>query len=247
MEKIKAAELTTSQAMSAIPIYINVFNRLTTTKSLVEHCLMMRNAVPIIVDNNSTWGPLIDWYSQVQGDIEIVRLGRNEGHHAPWMVIEQQSSFFRKWGQDKYVVTDCDLDIGDVPCDVLEHLEIPLSWLSISVVKSGLTLKIDDLPEWQNGVVSWESQFWRRKFSQDDRFYEAPIDTTFAMYSCETPFLVAKTTSQICSRSTPPYTARHMPWYLDGENLDEENANYFRTSNPSNSWRPVPSRKCLSH
>jgi len=39
-------------------------------------------------------------------------------------------------------------------------------------------------------------------------------------------------------RSAMPYTARHVPWYLDCENLDKENQQYFETANSSNSWKP---------
>lgn len=229
-----------------IPIYINVFNRLTTTKRLAAQCSAIPGSHVIIVDNNSNWDPLIAWYEK-ECQFSIIRLGENRGHHAPWSVIDPDDEFIERWGQDKYIVTDCDIDIGDVPSDIFEMLAIPFSWPAANVIKSGLSLRIDDLPEWQEVIMSWELQFWKKKFRNDDRFYAAPIDTTFAMYSCKTPFHIAKTTSVVCARAATPYTARHIPWYLDSQNLDEENANYFKTSGPSNSWKPLKNSKSLGH
>jgi hypothetical protein len=51
-----------------------------------------------IVDNASTYKPLLDWYSQ-QKDVKIIKLGINNGHTSPWKNGIINSS-------DYYVVTD---------------------------------------------------------------------------------------------------------------------------------------------
>lgn len=215
-----------------IPVFINTFNRLNTTRKLVDQVAALTNAKPIVIDNASTWGPLLEWYESCP--CEVIRLRENLGHHAPWMsgVISQDDSDF-------YAVTDCDLDLDGIPCDAISRLIEPLVWYKSVIIKSGFGLRIDDLPEWQNSVRRWESQWWRRPLSKDERFYRAAIDTTFALYRRDTPHdLATKVVGVPCVRSGYPYVARHVPWYLDGENLDEENANYFATANSSNSWRP---------
>ena len=220
-----------------IPVFINVFNRLSTTVALAEQVSKLAHAVPILIDNNSDYEPLVDWYSRCE--YEVVLLGENIGHHAPWRrVIPHDSSEFEgRYGTTRYVVTDCDLDISECPEDTLEVIEEPFFWRE-GIVKSGLSLRIDDLPEWQKNVIEWESRWWKKP-TADGRFFIAPIDTTFAMYDCRTS--VKKATSVVgvpAVRSAPPYVARHIPWYLNGENLDEENRNYFRTAGRSNSWKP---------
>jgi len=216
-----------------IPVYINVFNRLTTTQRLVYQVSNLRRAMPILIDNNSDYPPLLDWYQECP--YEVVRLRENLGHHAPWLSGTVQLDNARL-----YVVTDCDLDIEGVPEDVLEVLERPFLWKNTGVVKSGLGLRIDDLPEWQTEVREWESRFWRKRVAGDPLFYDAMIDTTFALYQQSTPPAVAMRVRPGNSvRTGEPYVARHMPWYLDAENLDEENAHYFETAGRSNSWKPA--------
>lgn len=219
-----------------IPVFVIVRNRLTTTQRLAHQSAALPDAVPILIDNDSTWQPLLDWYATC--DFEVVRLADNVGHHAPWLrVIPQASEFEKRWGVTKYIVTDCDLDIGECPSDLLSVLAEPFEWPG--TIKAGLGLRIDDLPPWQEAVAKWESRWWKRPVDSMKRFYHALIDTTFAMYDVRTPHATVMRVVGVKSfRTGPPYLARHVPWYLDSENLDEENRHYFATANGSNSWKP---------
>ena len=213
------------------PVFVNVFNRLTTTRTLCDQIAKLEGAEVIIIDNDSTWEPLLDWYNDCP--FEVIRLHENLGHHAPWIcgAVEQGSSPF-------YCVTDCDLDLTGIPFDALEVLQRPFSMPRINVIKCGLSLRIDDLPPWQESVRTWEQRWWRRPVCGGS-YYAAAVDTTFASYRRGTDFSTATSVANVASiRAAMPYTARHVPWYLDGENLDEENANYFATANASNSWKP---------
>lgn len=106
-------------------------------------------------------------------------------------------------------------------------------------MKSGVSLRIDDLPSWQNEVVDWERQFWTKRMP-DRRYWDAMIDTTFAMYQSSVPEAKCRQVRPGNSvRADIPYTARHVPWYLDAEDLDEENRHYFATATRSNSWKPA--------
>ncbi len=213
-----------------IPVYVNVFNRLALTRKLCEQIAALDNAVPIIIDNASTWEPLLDWYQHCP--FEVIRLTENYGHHAPWRV-----GATARPNDGFYCVTDCDLDLGSVPADLMDVLRTPLRSWHNPPVKSGVALRIDDLPAWQTQVIEWESRFWKHRV--DGFRYWAPIDTTLAMYRANTPVRIATRVAGIRAvRTAGAYTARHVPWYLDPTNLDEENANYFATANESNSWRP---------
>jgi hypothetical protein len=218
-----------------IPVIVNVFNRLTTTRKLCAQLAAMPDVEVIIVDNASTWEPLLEWYKE--GCYEVVRLTQNIGHHAPW--LSGTVSRFSHWRH--YCVTDCDLDLEGVPLDLMDVLRAPLVSCMrglCGVQKSGVSLRIDDLPEWQSDVVNWERRFWSRPVG--GRYYQAPIDTTLCMYASVLPHRRAMSVGGIKTvRSAQPYTARHVPWYLDCENLDEENANYFRTASQANSWKPA--------
>ncbi len=215
----------------SVPVFVNVFNRITTTRKLCEQIAAIDNAVPIIVDNNSTWEPLLEWYRTCP--FQVIRLTENLGHHAPWKagIVGQQR-------HGLYCVTDCDLDLDGIPANLMEVLQAPFYWRRMpTVVKSGVALRIDDLPAWQTQVKEWESRFWKHRVGGD--YYSAPIDTTLAMYRAQTPHRIATKVAGVRAvRVGGQYTARHVPWYLDTTNLDEENANYFATANESNSWRP---------
>ncbi len=213
------------------PVFVNVFNRLTTTRTLCEQIAKLDGAEVVIIDNDSTWEPLLEWYEDCP--FEVVRLRENLGHHAPWNcgAVNQDPAPF-------YCVTDCDLDIAGVPADALEVLQRPFSMPGMDVVKCGLSLRIDDLPAWQQSVKTWEQRWWRRPVA-GGAYYAAAVDTTFAMYQRGTDQDIATSVAGVTAlRAAMPYTARHVPWYLDGENLDAENANYFATANASNSWKP---------
>ena len=225
-----------------IPVYVNVFNRLTTTQRLCEQISSLHNCRPVIIDNASTWGPLLDWYSNCP--YEVVRLEHNMGHHAPWrsgIVLQANSEF--------YIVTDCDIDIDGVPKDVASVLQVPFQWSKPEwplhhqsdnyIIKSGLSLRIDDVPERHAQVLRWERQYWNHPVEEDVRFFWAFIDTTFAMYHCSTWHKRAMKTRIPCVRLGGEYQARHIPWYSDCENLDAENANYYQTASVSNSWKPM--------
>lgn len=224
-----------------IPVYLNVFNRLTTTRRLCEQVASLDNCTPIVVDNASTWGPLLDWYANCP--YEVIRLEHNIGHHAPWRsgAVQQTDSAF-------YIVTDCDIDIDGVPKDVASVLQIPFQWNEPEwspfqsdhyIIKSGLSLRIDDVPKTQANVLQWEGRFWDHPVKVDTRFFWAPIDTTFAMYHRSTWHKRAMKIRVPCVRLGGEYQARHMPWYDECENLDDENANYYRTASRSNSWKPL--------
>jgi hypothetical protein len=224
--------MASSKRAVMIPVYINTFNRLTTTRNLVEQVKRLGNAQPVVIDNDSDYEPLLDWYESKPCD--IVRLKENLGHHAPWTsgIIEGDNA-------DLYVVTDCDIDIEGVPFDMLSVLESAFRWPLQTPIKSGLALRINDLPTWQTKVIEWESRWWRHRVHKMLDWYRAPIDTTFALYQRGTTMRQVRDVASTPSvRLGGEYQARHMPWYLDGENLDEENANYFATANASNSWKP---------
>ena len=70
----------------------------------------------IIVDNNSTYEPLLEWYAT--NPCEVIRLNENMNQSAPWLI---GIPFDRKY--EYYVVTDPDLDLSNVPKDCLNVLK----------------------------------------------------------------------------------------------------------------------------
>ena len=231
-----------------IPVYVNVFNRLTTTRRLCEQVSRLENCYPVIIDNASTWEPLLEWYSNCP--YEVIRLDQNIGHRAPWLSGSVRPAADLFWSQidsEFYIITDCDIDIEGVPLDVASVLQIPFQWSrpewsayqsDYFVVKSGLALRIDDIPEKQGNVLRWESQFWTRPVEEDARFFWARIDTTFVMIHKSTWHKRAMHSHVVAVRIAGEYQARHMPWYYNANNVDAETLNYYQTAGRSSTWRP---------
>ena len=96
-------------------------------------------------------------------------------------------------------------------------------------VKAGFGLRIDDLPSHYalaEGVRRYESRWWFRRLSKN--LYDAPIDTTFALYRPDSEFSYGP-----AIRSGAPYLARHYPWYSDTGHLTDEEQYYRDHSDPA--------------
>jgi hypothetical protein len=213
-----------------VPIYINNFNWLTSTRELASYFDDVPGVEVVIVDNASTYPPLLDWYSSCL--YKVIRLQANSGEHAPWNcgAVLPPAAHRAFWGSDFYVVTDSDLSLCSCPKDLI-HVLVAGSRAYPNLNKVGLSLETGDLPDESPTAVQvrqWESQFWRER--QDGLFFKAAVDTTFALYSIDVPFATARRSDENSIRSDRPYTARHLPWYIIAEKLTPEEEYYLETA-----------------
>lgn len=211
-----------------IPVYINNFNRMTTTRGIVEYLKKVDGAFPVIVDNGSSYPPLLEWYKTKP--CETVLLNENVGKFAPWTrgCVQWAAAHRARFESEFYVVTDSDLDLSGVPFDVLDVLIE--GWARFpSSRKIGLSLEINDLPSDSpilDSVSQWESKFWQERSGM---FWRADIDTTFAMYRADMNHAnVMETTN--AWRTDRPYTARHTPWYITDDTITEEERYYIEAN-----------------
>jgi hypothetical protein len=211
-----------------IPIIINNRNRLTYLHQLIENLESRGYSNIYIIDNNSSYPPLLEYYKQCQ--YKVYRLDRNVGYLALW-----KTDIYKTFIKDFYVYTDSDVvPIEECPDDFMKLFLTTLKKYKFAE-KVGFSLKIDDLPDCfsrKNEVLEWEKQFYEKKI--DDLLYLAPIDTTFALYR---PFVKkeVKHSHQIF-RTAYPYSARHLPWYLDSNDLPYEERYYNENSSTSTHW-----------
>jgi len=213
--------------INEIPIFIINFNRLSYVKLLVAN-LEQRGYLNIhIIDNNSTYPPLLKYYDDCRYD--VIRLKENKGHMVFW-----KDEYFSKYRESFYVVTDPDvLPIEECPNDfVLNFFEClrKYPW----VRKVGFSLKIDDLP--QDSILSedaynWEKQFYKTKLKKENIYY-AGIDTTFALYMPDN-YIVGENFGR-AFRTGMPYVARHLPWYKKASEVTEEDIYY--STHKTNGW-----------
>jgi hypothetical protein len=172
----------------------------------------------ILIDNGSSYEPLLDWYSTLTHT--VLRMP-NLGHTAPW-----NSEINQKIKTDYYVVSDPDLNIDSVPLDCLEHL---IYCLDKDLGKVGLGLEVNDIPKnslFYNLVQNAEKKFWEMPLI-NDLYRSVTVDTTFAMYNKN----ILNVYNAMCGvRTDRPYVAKHMPWYVTHANLtkDEELCYYIK-------------------
>lgn len=208
-----------------VKCFINNRNRLTWMKALAEQIIRL-GGEPIIVDNASTYPPLVEWYN-TQTDYRVVRLKKNMGSRAPWVSGTIAKEVARG---ELYVVTDPDLDLSAVPADCLKVLERGLN--KYGRQKAGLSLEINDIhPEIAKTVQKnkrtlrqCEEPYWRKRL--DAQFWDAATDTTFALYRNNGPVVHDNGTFYKAVRSDRPYTAKHLPWYKTEKEFDDEDRFY---------------------
>ena len=219
-----------------IPVFIICRDRLDSLKVLVAYLEKIGLKNITFIDNDSIYPPLVKFLNSTK--YQVIYTKRNIGHTAPWC-----SGFIKTLCPDIfYIVTDPDV-IPDIKCpDNFITYFLNLHAKYINYAKVGFGLKIHDLPDsftLKQSVIKWENQFWKHELEKD--VFEAPIDTTFALYK-------PKTFNYVLSpsiRTGIPYVAKHMPWYQNNSKLSEEEIFYRgRVNNEITSWNvdDVPER-----
>lgn len=215
------------EQFNSIPIIINNFNRLNCLLLLIQKLEEYNLRNIIILDNNSSYPPLLDYYKTCKYPIHY--LNENLGFLALW----KSNLYDNIYSKSYYVLTDPDvIPDSDCPKDFIAHFYNLLQKYP-GLDKIGFNLRIDNIPEHydrKQQVIEVESPFWKQKVSHD--YYKAAIDTTFALYrpGVKGGFWLN------AGRTLPPYSALHLPWYEDSEHPDEETLYYRNQSVYSKNW-----------
>jgi hypothetical protein len=201
--------------LATIPVFIVCRDRLLGLKELLNWLTWVGQKNIILVDNASSYPPLLRFFSRCQ--FEVLRAGSNYGSRVVW-----ELDLVRKFADKRpYIVTDPDVvPIKSCPRDAIRHFHFLLKRYP-SVTKVGFGLKINDLPdcyEHKMQVKRWEAQFWKKEIKPG--VFRAPLDTTFALYRPQSSF------GFDALRTGAPYVARHLPWYLNSQRLTAEERYY---------------------
>lgn len=202
------------------------FNRLTLTKNMVEFLADHGHDI-IIIDNASTYHPLLEWYKK--SCVRVVYMNDNHGSHVVW----NADLLNRLEISGRYVITDPDLDLSNVPPDFMTILHRGLDEYP-EYSKCGLSLEINDLPDTEMAHLmrtKYEKKYWEHPL--DAQYFHADTDTTFALYR-ETN----RTHDHNAIRTNRPYTARHVPWYyINIASLPDDEQYYYQHAGPSASGK----------
>lgn len=221
--------------VKSIPIIINNFNRLTYLKCLIDRLERAGYTNIYIIDNASTYQPLLDYY--VNTPYHVYRLNQNVGYLSLW-----QTGIYKQFRNHYFVYTDSDVVPDEMcPDDFLVHF-YRLMRRYPRASKVGFSLRIDNLPDYfphKEQVLQWESRFWQSPLPKEKAVpaYRAAIDTTFALYRPNVrggayyhDFMI---------RTGEPYTACHLPWYSNPESMSAEDKYYAEQAATSTHWTSI--------
>lgn len=221
----------------SIPIIIINYNQLDNLRILVSFLLERKIENIIIVDNNSTYPPLLDYYRTIRDLVKVEIMNKNHGH----MVFFENKILQEKYARGYYFVTDADIIPNEnLPLNFIELMIKKMDKYNFSIQKVGFALDIKTIPDHyplKQKVLNWESQYWKKELETD--IFMAPVDTTFALYKPKYPanFKVKPSKFYRAIRLAGNFTCKHMGWYLDHKNLSEEQIYYINTSSESASWK----------
>lgn len=212
-----------------IPVIINNRNFLTWPKAMVERIKEYDGVGEIIiVDNDSTYPPLLEWYAT--NPCRIERLDTNVGMGAPWV-----SGVVKELNGAPYVLTDPDLGLEETPDDTLLYLLDKLNTLQLDKVGLGLDWQIvEKKSPYYERLNLYEKSRWNKSPVKDGVYTEVQIDTTFALYNVDHYFIGGGST-------TFPYVARHYPWEFSIEEArnNEEFMYYMDNATSASSYKTL--------
>lgn len=219
--------------MKDTPIVILNKNRLGPLKLLVNTLQSRNYHKIIIIDNNSTYEPLLEWYTEVKLDVFTNKIVRDSNNTFYELACIAKHPKFTEIIQNYYVFTDPDVvPVEDTPDDFIDVM-IEVCKEFPHMHKVGPNIKFDDFePGSRNEYVATmsEKQYWQRRIPHSKyELYQAPIDTGFAVYQPNSPPIFGDNSIRMGGK----YTARHIPFYYDINNLPEDELYYVTNLKPN--------------
>ncbi len=226
-----------------IPIFIISYNRLSVLKQSIGSYREVQGHHIVIHDAGSTYGPLMEYLGELEQQGATVYRNRrpivrdddlNSVNETVQHWLEQHPAV------NYYVVTDPDIALEEGCADILDFYRSMLDGHKVDVV--GPMLRIDDIPDHyplkKRAIEGHTAQFWHKNpettiwRSVAVGYQYAAIDTTFALYPRRLRF--QRLRSGI--RTYRPYWAKHLDWYMDPDNLSEDQKLYLRTASDVSHW-----------
>jgi hypothetical protein len=220
---------------SKIPLIIINFNQLENLKKTIQFAQSYGFEEIVIIDNTSTYPPLLEYYEEICNDVTLLRMESNYGH----MVFFKNTELYNKYGKNFFILTDADIEPNkNLPKNFRRILLKNLLKYYSDILKVGFALKIDDIPNSypaRDKVLKWEKKFWEDERSRNIFF--SHIDTTFALYKPD-PKRNMKFAQDfyLAIRIGGNMTARHLGWYINYHNLSDEQRYYTQLADSSSSW-----------
>ncbi|MGD0640487.1 MAG: hypothetical protein ABSC22_07045 [Roseiarcus sp.] len=229
-----------------IPVFLISFNRGAMLERAIAGLQSMAQPTQIIVhDNGSTDPTTLDVLDRLsKTGVTVVRRGSIDSPDDLNLVDVTVQDFLRDHIAGRYIVSDCDVDLGVAhPLTLTVYDELLDRFPDVECV--GPMLRIRDVPRTYplfNRLMNRHiEQFWSKTPSWAETslgrvaYIEALIDTTLALHRAGQPFHRLKKGLRVYE----PYEARHLDWYTSMDGSD----NYGKTSSDNIShWNNMTER-----
>lgn len=230
-------QLVKRQAKNFVPIIIPTFNNPTFLRGMIEQ-LQARQCTNIeVIDNGSTYPPMLDYLGHLEKRrVKVTYMADNAGPRRVWT----DPDFFNSLPQ-VFCVTDPDLRFQEaMPIDFIEQLyelsekrrcgKVGLA-LDISCPETLLQREFLIGSEYYT-IWDWEKRFW--SVEVEPGVYDAPIDTTFALYN-KSYFDRGRPDQAL--RVSGAFTCKHLPW-LREFSLPADEADFYQKTNAHSFYMP---------
>ena len=187
----------------------------------------------IVIDNQSTYQPLLEWYKLNNVDVFVNDIVPNS-NKAFLNLVQIGHPKFVEIVSNWYIFNDSDIIPektvpDDFAADMVKYA------VKYGKTKVGMSIRIDDidldypLNKW---VHEYESTYWTNGIQDEGvELYPHPIDTTFAVHSPGT----MPDWSNDTLRVGIPYIVKHAPFYYNPESLPEDEKYYLQHMNKNSS------------
>ena len=232
-----ARPVTASNARLASPIFVLSFNRAKQLSQVVESYRRLSPSSDIVVHDFGSEDPdTLDVLDRLEGNrIKVERSRKISNADQLEEVNASIARYFEHFDEpQRYVVTDCDIDLSIADEGTLPMYDALLDRFPKADCV-GPMLRIRDVPTtyplYGRVMNKQVGKFWRNRpqwvtiHGRKVAYLEAKIDTTFALHRAGKPF------RRLCMglRVYHPYEARHLDWYGAAE--DFQNA-YATSASP---------------
>jgi hypothetical protein len=218
---------------SNMPIVVICWNKLTYIKNMVNQLKHLNHPI-ILLDNHSTYEPLLEYYKEIKKElgnkIEIRMLKKNYGST---VYLELKHTLPRV-----YILTDPDLELNKkMPENFAEILyEISEKYKVYKIGPYLEKIKKEDLLECSSYDFEWDKLVYPIKNEQYELYYDKFQygATTFSLVN--TKYHKAhKNPKRSAIRIAGNFTMKHLPWYKDFLNKIPKDELYAYVKNSSSS------------
>ena len=225
----------------SLPVVINSFNQYTYLKNLLGKLESDGFRNFMIVDNNSTYAPLLAYYDELNksGKAAVILYGENKGPH-----FFHMKGVFKLFGSLPHIYTDPDLDYDFLAPTFLTELLTFSEKYSMFKVGPALQIPSDsDIDEGmycvQDGVRwsirDWEKRYWREQI-EEGLYYPGHIDTTFHLFNPKY-FDIGAALIDGIRVGKEGFIFRHLPWYRSKRIPSQEQIFYSVHASEKSSWK----------